>query len=237
MKKLFLVPFALVVMGPVADAALAVYADFDSEPSGTVTSPTTVDGINFNGFSLDSAATVEITSGGVGGSQGLAITVADPGTYPNVGEIGIGDILSFPDLDRANAIISVTARYDRTDGGTGGYNTFRLIQNTDAAGGGNFDPIDADTVTAGLQDLALGSSNAFVTQTFNLTPYLDRLDADPGFGYASLRFVVNKNDGNAGTLVLDNIQLNTVVQAIPEPSALAALALVGGVVASRRRCR
>jgi hypothetical protein len=243
MKKIIALLSVLFLYSSSVQAGLITLADFNAATPGVVSlnPATTIQGVSFNTNSIQggtSGAFGNRASIGLGTLDGNAMIVgafsnAATGaaeTYRGVGEINISTILAFPNLDRSNALIRITARYDRTAAGTGTYNTLRMVANTNATGGGTYDSIDADLVTAGIQDLNLGSSGGWITQTWNLTPYLDRLDVSTTETYASLRFILNKNNDSVGTLYIDNIGLNTV----PEPTSMALVGLAVGGYAVRR---
>ena len=206
-----------------ANAALVVYEDFESVPLGTppvqlASGFLTAGGPGGGGSPV--APTISIVSPGLSGSNQGYQAVHGTGNFNYNGDIPFDTLIN---LDPANPIVEVTARYVREDPGTGTYNTLRLIGNTNVSSLGSYSQIGSD--------LSLGSSGATVTGSWDLTAYIASLTLTPVGPYNNLRFVLNKNGNGTGTLVIDNIRY----QAIPEPSALALFALSGCLLTRRRR--
>ena len=215
MRQLLWASIVLLLSGSPAMADFVMLADFEDQTFGSV--------INNPGVSGGSTAPPvnSIVGPGLSGSSfALESVVSDGGTYDFVLDINASTI---SDIDLANPIIRFDIAFD---GVPGDYNQLRLVANNDNPGTGNYEIIDTSA--------ALTSA----TQTFDLD-LTSQLPAIFGTGgtYSTVRFVTNKSATTSGTYTIDNIQYNQAASAIPEPSALAGLAAIGGVVVSRRRRR
>ena len=179
-----LLAFALAPAG-VASAAETTLADFEDSTLGQISDK-------------HIEHTTELISPGLAESAtAYAVTLGDDaGTYDALLDIPLAALKSAGlTADTATAVLHFDATFDGTVA-PGGYNSLRVIANSDSALG-NYEPAGDD-----LQSPAATPKHAAV----DLTGVLPML-FDSGNTYATLRIIANKDAATTGTYTLDNIVL------------------------------
>jgi hypothetical protein len=215
---------ATLALGFSVSAFAQTFVSVENFETGSISNPA------FGNVFGPSNVTTSISAPGLNGSSFSYQAVHGNGTFNFSGELNYAFVVS--NIDLTNPLLQVTVRYDRTVAGTSTYNTLRLIGNNNASGG----TAPGGYVQIGT-DINLGNFGNTITNTYNLSAYIAAINGatNPGT-YNTLRFILNKNGDNNGTLFIDNINITSAAP-IPEPSTFAALAGVGvlGLAAMRRR--
>ena len=241
MKKLLLTG-CLALVATAAQAAPVLINDFEGTVSNAGGGP------NNSGLSVESGsggvrgdfdftpATATVVGGLGGSATAVNLVPGATSTYDGLVDFNTANLFAAVGLDPstfdtgAGDQFLVSFDYD-LNATTDAYNGIVGIANTDNTDGNNFNQ--------GANGFYFGTGPASGSTTIDFSDLVALLDPAINPGYSSLRLLANKDAASTLDLTIDNVTAEFIpgAVAIPEPSALAALALVGGVVATRRRRR